>query len=151
MNQIKAPNPVDDSLATVFLAGSIEMGAAENWQDRVVKMFEGTPWTILNPRRDDWDNSWEQSLQDKRFVQQVQWELRGLENCEWAIVYFSPETKAPITLLELGLLSQIDPNKVLVVCPKGFYRKGNVDVVCSRYDLRMFSTLENAVGFVLAN
>jgi hypothetical protein len=34
------------------------------WQERVVKALEKTDWTILNPRRDDSDNSWEQSLSD---------------------------------------------------------------------------------------
>ncbi len=145
MKHIKAPNFVSDKVATIFLAGSIEMGVAEQWQERVVKMLEGTPWTILNPRRDDWDNSWKQTMDDERFVEQVQWELQGLETCEKAIVYFSPETKAPITLLELGLLSQIDPKKCLVVCPEGFYRKGNVMVVCDRYRIPVFHSLEAAV------
>ena len=151
MEHIKAPNLVNYDNATIFLAGSIEMGVAEQWQERVVKMFEGTGWTILNPRRDDWDNSWKQSLEDERFVEQVNWELRGLENCEYAIVYFSPETKAPITLLELGLLSQNDTAKVIVVCPEGFYRKGNVDVVCRRYDILQAKTLEQAVEIIKAS
>jgi hypothetical protein len=148
MKHIKAPAFVSDKVATVFLAGSIEMGAAENWQDRAVSMLADTGWTILNPRRDDWDNSWKQSLEDPRFVEQVEWELQGLETCEMAIVYFDPTTKAPITLLELGLLSQIDPHKALVVCPEGFYRKGNVDVVCSRYGIKQYPDLEHAVAYI---
>ncbi len=150
MKEIKAPGFVSDRLATVFLAGSIEMGAAENWQDRAAALLAGTAWTVLNPRRDDWDNSWKQEMGDERFVEQVQWELQGLETCEWAIVYFDPNTKAPITLLELGLLSQRNPENVLVVCPDGFYRKGNVEVVCDRYGMQMWKTLEDACGFLKA-
>jgi len=146
MREIKAPKFVSDKVATIFLAGSIEMGAAEMWQERVVQMLEDSHWTILNPRRDDWDNSWQQSLEDERFVEQVQWELQGLETCEKAIVYFAPDTKAPITLLELGLLSQMkEPEDILVVCPDGFYRKGNVQVVCDRYRIHMYKTLEDAM------
>lgn len=148
MKELKAPKFVSNKVATIFLAGSIEMGVAEQWQERVVAMFAGTPWTILNPRRDDWDNSWKQSMEDERFVEQVQWELQGLEDCEHAIVYFSPDTKAPITLLELGLLSQLAPEKTIVVCPDGFYRKGNVSVVCDRYRLRMCNTLEDAANLI---
>lgn len=148
MKEIKAPRFVSNKLSTVFLAGSIEMGAAEQWQERVAAMFAGSPWTLLNPRRDDWDNSWQQSLSDERFVEQVQWELQGLEDCDRAIVYFSPETKAPITLLELGLLSQLDPEKIIVVCPDGFYRKGNVDVVCDRYRITQVKTLDEAVHII---
>lgn len=136
---------MSDKLATIFLAGSIEMGAAEQWQERVVGMLAGTPWTILNPRRDDWDNSWEQSMQDERFVEQVQWELQGIEQSEKVLVYFAPDTKAPITLMELGIVSQMkEPQEVLVVCPAGFYRKGNVDVLCDRYRIHQYETLEDA-------
>jgi hypothetical protein len=149
MKVIKPPAFINNNLATVFLAGSIEMGVAEQWQDKAVRLLAGSPWTILNPRRDDWDNSWEQKLTDPKFVEQVQWELQGLETCEWAIVYIDPATKSPITLLELGLLSQIDPKKVLVVCPEGFYRKGNVDVVCDRYGIRQYKTLEDACRVII--
>lgn len=143
--EIKAPKFVNNKIATVFLAGSIEMGAAENWQDRAARLLADTGWTLLNPRRDDWDNTWEQKISHPAFYEQVTWELQGLETCEKAIVYFDPNTKAPITLLELGLLSQMkEPQDVLVVCPEGFYRKGNVDIVCDRYRIKQYKTLEDA-------
>lgn len=50
MKELKAPKFVSNKVATIFLAGSIEMGVAEQWQERVVAMFAGTPWTILNPQ-----------------------------------------------------------------------------------------------------
>lgn len=143
MKHIQAPHFVNDKLSTIFLAGSIEMGVAEQWQERVVRMLADTGWTLLNPRRDDWDSSWEQSMKDGRFVEQVQWELQGLESCEKAIVYFDPNTKAPITLMELGILSQLkDPADIFVVCPDGFYRKGNIEVVCDRYGITIWDSLE---------
>lgn len=143
MKHIQAPKFVSDKIATIFLSGSIEMGKAEQWQERVVNMLKDSHWTILNPRRDDWDNSWVQSIDFEPFVEQVTWELQGLETCEKAIVYFAPDTKAPITLLELGLLSQMkEPQDIFVVCPKDFYRKGNVDIVCDRYRIKQFDSLE---------
>lgn len=149
MKHIKAPHFVNNKLATIFLSGSIEMGAAVQWQERVVEMLKKTHWTILNPRRDDWDSSWVQSMEDERFVEQVQWELQGIERSEYVIVYFDPATKAPITLLELGIVSQMkEPNEVLVVCPEGFYRKGNVDVVCDRYRIKQYDSLEKAVQVI---
>jgi hypothetical protein len=57
-------------------------------------------------------------------------------------MYFDPTTKAPITLLELGLIVSLAPEKLMVVCPDGFYRKGNVQVVCDRYRVKMYETLE---------
>src|SRR5215475_14557067 len=50
---------------TLFLACRIEMGEAENWQERVARELSNVPnLTILNPRRDDWDRSWVQSIAD---------------------------------------------------------------------------------------
>ena len=42
---------------TVFLAGSIEMGAAWDWQKYVEKKLKKENITLFNPRRDDWDSS----------------------------------------------------------------------------------------------
>lgn len=47
---------------SVFLAGSIEMGQAEPWQTLLEDALADLPVTILNPRRDAWDASWEQSI-----------------------------------------------------------------------------------------
>ena len=60
MKEIKAPNNLEIVGPTIFLAGSIEMGTAENWQATVVKRFETHLITFLNPLRDEWDSSWKQ-------------------------------------------------------------------------------------------
>lgn len=49
------------------------------------------------------------------------------------VMYFDPNTKAPITLLELGLFHQ---KNLLVLCPEGYWRKGNVDIVCKLHGIR---------------
>lgn len=126
---------------TVFLAGSIEMGAAEKWQDRVVAAVSSyEDLIVLNPRRDDWDFSWKQSIDNVEFLNQVSWELRGIENADIVFFYFQPGTMSPISLLELGLVAGLarereDKPSVIVVCPPGFHRKGNVDVTCSHFDI----------------
>lgn len=148
MKHLKAPQFVNDKIATVFLAGSIEMGAAENWQERAANLLKETGYTVLNPRRDDWDNTWEQKISDPKFYEQVTWELQGIETCEYAIVYFDGSTKSPITLLELGLLSQLKPESTIVVCPDDFYRKGNVDIVVDRYRMKHATSLEEACTYI---
>lgn len=146
MRHIKAPGNIPNKGFKIFLAGSIEMGAAEKWQDRAAAMLELEDVIVLNPRRDDWDSSWVQSIKHYQFREQVEWELQGIEEADKIIVYFDPETKAPITLLELGFVAGYhDPEKIIVVCPEGFYRKGNVDIVCHRYSLEQADTLEQAV------
>lgn len=136
----------------VFLAGSIEMGTAVDWQKEVTEAikcefdFAKVLVNILNPRRDDWDSSWEQSIENEKFNEQVSWELLGLEN-SFAIFYFAPRTMSPISLLELGLRAcpgTVD--RTVVVCPKGFWRKGNVDIVCERYGIPVFEELCDGIS-----
>ena len=88
---------------------------------------------LLNPRRDDWDAGWVQTIEHARFREQVEWELQAQEQADLIAMYFHPQTKAPITLLELGLFAH--SQKLLVCCPEGFWRKGNVDIVCKRYGI----------------
>ena len=132
--EIQAPKPLkDDERIKVFLAGSIEMGKAENWQSRIVRELADYPIQFLNPRRDDWDSSWELKIENKQFNEQVSWELDSLEKADIIIMYFDPNTQSPISLLEFGLYAKCDPYKMIVLCPEGFWRKGNVDIVCERY------------------
>lgn len=147
MKEIKAPNIVPLSGANLFLAGSIEMGTAEKWQDRVCKFFEYSEITILNPRRDDWDSSWEQKESNDQFREQVMWEIKGQEVADYILMYFDPNTKAPITLLELGLFAESE--KLIVVCPDGFWRKGNVEVVCKYHEIPLYNDLDKALQVLI--
>ena len=124
----------------VFLAGSIDMGAAGDWQAELSASLQDIDMTVLNPRRQQWDSSWEQSIDNPQFTEQVEWELQAQEMSSMIAMYFEPLTKAPITLLELGLFARTD--KVVVCCPVGFWRKGNVDIVCRRYGVPMVDTLD---------
>ena len=138
MIEIQAPNRISPYWwdRTVFLAGSIEMGVAERWQDKVVKALEGYPVVVANPRRDDWDSSWEQTIDNFQFAEQVNWELNALEQCALIALYFDPATKSPISLLELGLY--IGKTPMVVYCPDGFWRKGNVDIVIQKYSYNYY-------------
>lgn len=144
---IMAPDPLEPDGPSVFLAGSIEMGKAEDWQAAAGKRLSDRGLTVYNPRRLNWDSSWEQSIDNEKFREQVEWELEALDQCTAVLMYFQPETKSPISLLELGLFAQSD--KMVVVCPEGFWRKGNVDVVCARYGVPMFDTVDEAVSALL--
>lgn len=128
------------SHTTVFLAGSIEMGVAEEWQDRLTAML--SPCVVLNPRRDDWNSNATQSKADEYFSTQVNWELSGIEKADLIAVYIDPKTMSPITLLELGIVSQLKPEHTVILCSEGFWRKGNVDIVCERYGIKQVATIE---------
>lgn len=147
MIEIKASHPIPTQpQPTIFLAGSIEMGTAENWQESIVREFESESVTLLNPRRDVWDASWVQSIDNPVFREQVEWELSALEQADIIVFYFDPATKSPISLLELGLFAR--SGKTLVVCPDGFWRKGNTDIVCARYGVPQFNSIRDLVSHI---
>ena len=144
----KPPDPIAIPFGTraVFLAGSIEMGTAADWQAELTTAFGERDIVVLNPRRDDWDASWRQSIDEPKFREQVEWELDGLDRADVIAMWFAPETKAPITLLELGLHAR--GGKLVVGCPDGFWRKGNVEVVCARHAIPLAGDWQAFVGAV---
>lgn len=122
----------------IFLAGSIEMGKAEDWQaalaDAVLSVNPSV--VVANPRRKVWDSGWKQSIDNPVFREQVEWELDYLERSDLAVFYFQPETLSPITLMELGVrLAGSKRRETLVCCPEGFWRRGNIEVISARAGL----------------
>lgn len=147
MISIKPPYKILCDKLSVFLAGSIEMGVADNWQERVENKLSNVDIIIFNPRRDNWNINWEQSINNIDFVEQVEWELDSLNKSDIIIMYLDPNTKSPISLLELGLYAH--SNKIIVCCPDGFYRKGNVDVVCRYYNIPVYESIDDMINYIL--
>lgn len=143
----KSPSrPKNLEYPSIFLAGSIEMGKAEDWQTIVTNGLSDIPnLNIMNPRRDDWDSSWVQTIDNPQFNEQVTWELEMQENADVIIMYFDKDTMAPITLLELGLFGIPNNENMIVCCPDGFYRKGNVDIVCDRYGIKQTNNINDLI------
>ena len=150
MRVIKPPETLDIGESfSIFLAGSIEMGRATNWQKEAEKTFVKDNVILLNPRRDEWDSSWEQSIDNPIFKEQVEWELEALERADLILMYFEPNTMSPISLLEFGLFGRPilsegrrSMHRMVVCCPEGYWRKGNVDIVCDRYGIQRFDNLD---------
>jgi hypothetical protein len=149
MKVFKAPEKYNlAGMIGVFLSGSIEQDKAEKWQDRLTEALASDSdldlerLIVLNPRREEWDASWVQEKENAQFHEQVSWELQAQEASTVIAMYYDPATKSPITLLELGLFSD---DRMVVLCPKGYWRKGNVDVVCERYGVTQAETWEDFV------
>ena len=142
---VKAPNKIPDHICnSLFLAGSIEMGKAIAWQSYVQTELRDEDVLIMNPRRNDWNSSWKQDIKNKKFKQQVDWELDCLGTAEIIFMYFDPKTKSPITLLELGLLAGCC-DSLIVCCPEGYCRKGNVDIICKRYGIQTVKNIDAGI------
>ena len=117
----------------------IYMGAAIDWQQQLSDALNDLDIILLNPRRLSWDNSWKQSIDNPLFKEQVEWELDGLDRVTCIAMFLSAASKAPISLLELGLYAA--SGRLLMACEPGFWRRGNVEVVCARYNIPLYSSL----------
>jgi hypothetical protein len=131
---------------SLFLAGSIEMGKAEDWQTLVTKEFKDYSINIFNPRRDKWDASLKQDMTNDIFRDQVVWEQKYLDYSKYIIVNIIGNTQSPITLLELGSLCKQPKKKVVVICQKDFWRRGNVEIMCVLNNIPLYENFDDGIA-----
>ncbi len=147
---IKAPKDIETSQGrmSIFLAGSIEGGIAKDWQS----LFRGefTNYNdnivIIDPRRDDYDTSIKMSKDDKNFIEQINWDQNMLERSDIIAMYLDPKTRSPISLIEFG--QYVNSGKLIVCCPEGFWRKGNIEVMCERNNVPVFDNFSDFIQAV---
>lgn len=147
---VKPPTALDSldwSVPSVFLAGSIEMGKAKDWQAGAADRIGVGNRLILNPRREDWDSKWTQDYSNPHFREQVQWELSALDRVENILVHLQHDTLSPITLMEIGLHAR--HRRMFISCPEGFWRRGNVQTVAIHYRVPLFDDLDTAIDALL--
>lgn len=132
-----APLPPAGGCPVLFLAGSIDQGNAPDWQAEVIAALADCDVTVLNPRRAVWREA------EASFRAQVAWELAGLERADIIVMVLTPGSLAPISLLELGLHAR--GGKLILCCPDGFWRKGNVDIVAELWYIPRVADLATLV------
>ena len=142
------PLPAAHAKPRVFLGGSIDMGKAVDWQAQVIAALADQDVVILNPRRPDWNPAWKPVAQEPEFRRQVEWELAALESADVIVLYLTPGSQAPISLLEMGLHAR--SGKLVVLCPEGFWRKGNVDITGEKYGVKQVESLDALIAEVKA-
>ncbi|OIW25420.1 hypothetical protein CONLIGDRAFT_93079 [Coniochaeta ligniaria NRRL 30616] len=128
----------------IFLAGTT---TAPEWREALVASLSHQPITIINPLRRDWDSTWREDETFEPFREQVQWELDMQEKSSLVVVYFGPDTDAPISLLEFGLCARL--NKGLVVCHPNYRKRGNVQIICRRYNIRVMDSFDGLAEAVI--
>jgi len=135
-----------DDKKSIFLAGSIDNGSADDWQLNVSESLSDLDIYTLNPRRNEWNQAWTQTIDNPKFKEQVIWELNGLENADVVLFNFLGNSQAPISLLELGLCAS--RRDVVVCCEPEYWRKGNIEVVCEQFGLPLVDNIEKAISLV---
>ena len=155
MINILTPETKPTPSINLFLAGSIENGVAVDWQTKVSNELhelyhdmKNCEVTVFNPRRADWDKSIDSTSDDPELTYQVLWELEALEKSDIILMYLDPNTKSPISLLELGLHKH---SNMLVFCPKEFWRSANVRVTCQKYGVPVYEDYDDSINDIKSN
>ena len=145
-----------DKYIKIFLAGTIDNGNSENWQDKLISTLGWYLWTpdseedpgfdyalgasdnedivIFNPRRENWNP--DSSNED--IIEQIHWEEEHLDKADLIVMFLSDDSKSPVSLLELGLYGP--QGKMLVCCTNKFYRYNNVKCTCEKYGIELFES-----------
>ena len=142
--------PIRPQITTpsVILYGAIQSDPTKDWQTSLSASLSDLPIAILNPRRDDWDSSWVEDISFPKFKEQVEWEMDYAQVADVIVFYFAPEALTPVTLLELGMYA--GTGKAVVCCPEGFYKRGNVQIICQRYGIELLGSVEELAKSVSA-
>lgn len=136
---------------TCFLCGSIDGGAAIQWQQMIEEALADEDIVIFNPRRLDFDPQAIYSEDNPYMIEQIEWELNQIESSDIVVFYFDPAGKAPITLYEMGLVSNrvFKGEKIgIVCCPKGYWKRANVIVNAMFYDFHIVESIDDLVNLV---
>lgn len=126
---------------SVFLAGTTNRVDTTDWRETLASSLSEAPITVYNPYRTDWDSTWSEDIDFAPYREQVEWELDKQEKADMVAVYFHPATQAPIALLELGLCAKAS-GKAIVCCPEGYWKRGNVQIVCQKFGIETVESVE---------
>lgn len=73
----------------------------------------------------------------------IQWELDTLSKADIILLNFLSDSKSPISLVELGLY--VASNKLIIICPKEFYKSKYVYTLCEKYNTPIFDNINKAL------
>lgn len=126
---------------SVFLAGTTNKVDPTDWRETLSSSLSDVPVTIYNPYRTDWDSSWREDISFAPYREQAEWELDMQMKADIVVIYFHPATQAAVSLLELGICMRV-PEKAIVVCPEGYWKRGNVQIVCEKFGVELLDNVD---------
>ena len=126
-----------NKLQSIFLAGSMDTQLSHNWRKQVMDAYLGG-YNFFDPTNSNYKklNAFDMKLH-------IQWELDALAMSDKILLNFLPDALSPISLVELGLY--VASNKLIVVCPKEFYKSSYVHALCEKYSTPMFNKINTAL------
>jgi len=122
---------------SIFLAGSMDTNINGNWRQDVINRLDDD-YNFFDPT-----NNNHSTLHNYQMRAHIKWELDALKMADKIILNFIPNAQSPISLVELGL--HVATSKLIVICPKEFYKYRYVNVLCKEYDTPFFHSINEAL------
>ena len=120
---------------SIFLAGSMDHKQEGSWRDEISAEFGTYP--IFDPT-----NTKHDQLNPEEMKRHIDWELDALQLSDMILLNFLPNALSPISLVELGLY--VNSKKLIVICPKEFYKSSYVHTLCEKYNTPIFNNIKEA-------
>ncbi|CAM1372061.1 nucleoside 2-deoxyribosyltransferase domain-containing protein [Tenacibaculum xiamenense] len=126
-----------NSKKLVFLAGSMCIDKEDDWRKNVIKNFANV-FDFIDPTNENHN-----LLNDSQMEHHINWELEGLELSDIILMNLLPESKSPISMVELGLYAR--SNKLIICCPENFYQYRYIKTLAKKYNVALFTELEKGI------
>lgn len=119
MKVYTAPEALPARLS-LFIAGGIS--DCPDWQADVLTGIQQLPdsVTIANPRREIYSET-------ENAIKQIEWEHQALKTSETVSFWFPEETLCPITLYELGVISERRETNLIVGVHPNYKRRLDIE------------------------
>ena len=132
-----------ENIYTLFLAGAIDMGRAENWQQAVIAGLESRDdLIILNPRRVAFNN-----MSPELADEQMLWEFDALERANTVFMWFPGNSTAHTSFFEAGFYWQ--SGKLFVGADPQYHRYRYLQLMADRYRIELHSSLSMMIDRLL--
>ncbi len=132
--------PQANSKKLVFLAGSMCIDKEDNWRKNVIKNY-ANDFDFIDPTNENHN-----LLNDSLMKKHINWELEGLELSDIIFMNLLPESKSPISMVELGLYAR--SNKLIICCPENFYQYRYINALAKKYNVTLFSELDKGIQYL---
>lgn len=104
---------------------------------------------VLNPRRRDWDNSWNLDPLDPRLIAQIEWEHSAIEMSHLVFVNILESSQSPISLQEVGLI--YDKSKLIIHLPPKYEFQAILEKYAQHHSIVSHSSFDDSVESLLSS
>ena len=122
----------------IFLAGSMAAKSEVNWRQTISTNLQ-EKYHFIDPTNPNHD-----VLNDAQMREHIKWEFDGMKRADYIIMNFLRDSLSPISLVELGM--NINNEKLIVICPKEFYKWRYIDTLCKEHNTPIFNQLEEILN-----